>query len=80
MLSFCQFFVSLLFSVTVLKKLHRKTPFGKADARHKLSPRKVHPVLRIKRTEKDWFTTQQKNYFSGYLMNVFLGIVKQMVF
>ena len=37
-LGFYQFFVRLQFSVTVLKKLHRKEPFGKVDARHKAKP------------------------------------------
>ena len=41
-----------------------------------LSPRNLHPVLRAKRAEKDWFATGQKNYFFGCLMNVILGIVK----
>ena len=34
------------------------------------SPRKLHPVLRAKRAEKDRFATGQKNYFFGCLMNV----------
>ena len=34
----CPFFVRLQFSVTVLKKLHRNTPFGEADAKHKAKP------------------------------------------
>ena len=28
-----------------------------------LSPRKLHPVLRAERAEKDWFATGQKNIF-----------------
>ena len=28
-----------------------------------LSPRKLHPVLRIEHAKKDWFTTVQQNYF-----------------
>ena len=38
MLGSRQFFVRLQFSVIFLKKLHRKTPFGEADARHKAKP------------------------------------------
>ena len=45
-----------------------------------LSQPKLHPILRIKHAEKDWFTTQQKNYFLGYLMTVFLDNVKEIVF
>ena len=41
-----------------------------------LSPRKLHPVLRAERAEKDRFTTGQKKYFLGCLMNVVLGVVK----
>ena len=43
---------------------------------HELSPRKLHPVLRAERAEKDRFATGQKNYFFGCLMNVILGVVK----
>ena len=38
MLDVCQFSVRLQFSVTVLKKLHRKTSFREADARPKAKP------------------------------------------
>ena len=41
-----------------------------------LSPRKLHPVLRAERAEKDRFATGQKNYFFGCLMNVILDVVK----
>ena len=34
----CQFFVRLQLWLIVLKKLHRKTPFGEGDARHKAKP------------------------------------------
>ena len=47
---------------------------------HYLSPRKLHPVLRIERAEKDRFITLQKNYFFGCLMNVFLGVAKEIAF
>ena len=43
---------------------------------HYYSPRKLHPVLRAKRAEKDRFATGQRNYFLGCLMNVILGVVK----
>ena len=48
-------------------------PLGVAEA---LSPRKLHPVLRAKRAEKDRFATGQKNYFFGCLMNVILDVGK----
>ena len=41
-----------------------------------LSPRKLHPVLRAERAEKDRFATGHKNDFFGCLMNVILGVVK----
>ena len=41
-----------------------------------LSPRKLHPVLRAERAEKDRFATGQKNYFFGCLMNVILDVGK----
>ena len=40
------------------------------------SPRKLHPVLRAERAEKDRFATGQTNYFFGCLMNVILDVVK----
>ena len=43
---------------------------------HFPSPRKLHPVLRMKHAEKDRFTTQQKMIFLRYLMMVFLDNVK----
>ena len=46
------------------------------NCNHILSPRKLHPVLRAERAEKDRFTTGQKNYFFGCLMNVILDVVK----
>ena len=39
----------------------------------RLSTRKLHLLLRIERAEKDWFTTVQKIYFFGCLMNMFFG-------
>ena len=41
-----------------------------------ICPRKLHPVLRAERAEKDPFATGQKNFFFGCLMNVILGVVK----
>ena len=46
----------------------------------KLSPRKLHPVLRTERAEKDRFATGQKNYFFGCLMNVILDVGKKIAF
>ena len=47
----------------------------------RLSPRKLHPVLRIKCSEKDRFTTQQQNhFFFQKFIKVFLGCVKEMAF
>ena len=43
---------------------------------HTLRPRKLHPVLRAERAEKDRFATGRKNYFFGCLMNVIFGVVK----
>ena len=45
-----------------------------------LSPRKLHPVLRAERAEKDRFATGQRNYFLGCLMNVILDVVKKIAF
>ena len=42
----------------------------------KLSPRKLHPVLRAERAEKDPFPTGRKIYFFGCLMNVILGVLE----
>ena len=50
------------------------------DHEYRLSPRKLHPVLRIERAEKDRFTTGQKTYFFGCLMNMFLGVVEWIAF
>ena len=47
-----------------------------AGSRPRLSPRKLHPVLRAERAEKDRFAIGQKNYFFGCLMNVILDVVK----
>ena len=56
---------------------------GDATSLHTLSPPKLHPVLRIKHAEKDWFTTVQKNNFLWIVdervfgqceINCFLGI------
>ena len=41
-----------------------------------LSPRKLHPLLRTERAEKDRFATGQKNYFFRCWMNVNLDVVK----
>ena len=41
-----------------------------------LSPRKLHPVLRAERAEKDRCATGQKSFFLGCLMNVILGVVE----
>ena len=37
-----------------------------------VSPRKLHPVLRVERAERKRFTTGQKNYVFGCLMIVMI--------
>ena len=53
----------------------KKQEKGKCNL-HALSPRKLHPVLRAQRAEKDRLAAGQKNYFFGCLMNMILGVVK----
>ena len=50
--------------------------FMGGETRKRLSPRKLHPVLRAERAKKDRFATGQKNYFFGCFMNVILDVVK----
>ena len=51
-----------------------------AWTKNSLSPRRLHPVLRAERAEKDRFVKGQKEYFRGCLMNVILGVVKSIAF
>ena len=48
-------------------------------SQHRLSPRKLHPVLRAELAEKDKFATGQKNYFFECLMNVIFGVLKKIL-
>ena len=68
--------VQRMFITVVGSSFHTLGPKISRPRTHYLRPGKLHPVLRMERAEKDRFTTGQKDYSYGCLMNRFLRVVK----
>ena len=60
-----RFFSILVYFIQISSRMLGLVPNHKSHHDHVLSQRKLHPVLRIIRAEKDWSTTQQRNVFLG---------------